>query len=121
MQQNAHPDYPRPCLVLAGAPLFTFSDVKRLAEETGVSETVRFPGQVKDISGLLHACDIGVLISKHEGLPNAVLEYMAAGLPVIATDLPGNREALGNNAENQLCKLMDSADLALKIQTMMKW
>ena len=120
MISNIEIGLPRPYLVLAGAPQFTFKDIKRQAEELGLIETIRFPGQVKDVSGLLAACDIGVLISKQEGLPNAVLEYMATGLPVIATDLPGNREALGSNIENQLCKRSDSDDLAMKIQPMMR-
>jgi len=111
---------PRPCLVLAGAPMFTFDKVKSLAEELGLLETIRFPGQVSDVSGILSACDIGVLISEREGLSNTILEYMAAGLPVVATELSGNREALGNDAENQFCRIMDPVDLTKKIQAMIR-
>lgn len=111
-----NPGQPSPCIVLAGAPQSTFDDVKRLAGELSMLETIRFPGQVNDVAGLLSACDLGILISKKEGLSNAVLEYMAAGLPVIATDLPGNWEALGRNCEAQLCTSGDSSDLARQIQ-----
>jgi len=42
----------------------------------------------------LFASEIGVLSSKAEGFANAILEYMAAGLPVVATDVGGAREAI---------------------------
>lgn len=116
VQRDANPDQSRLCLVLAGAPQFTFAEVKHLAEDLNIIDTVRFPGHIRDVSGLLAACDIGVLISKREGLPNAILEYMTAGLPVIATDLPGNREALGGDVTGSLCKPSDPYDLAVRLQ-----
>jgi glycosyltransferase involved in cell wall biosynthesis len=105
----------RPFLILAGAPQFTYDEVKRLANELGVLDKVRLPGSVKDVAGLLSACDIGVLTSQHEGLPNAVLEYMAAALPVIATDLPGNREALGDDVESSFCAPNNPDELAVRL------
>ena len=111
---------PQPCLVLAGAPQFTFEEVQRLAGELGILDTLRFPGQVTDVSGLLAACDIGILVSCYEGLPNAVLEYMAAGIPVIATDLPGNREALGCDSGDIFCQPGDPDDLALRLERMVR-
>ena len=60
----------------------------------GIQDKINFLGQVDDISGLLSAVDIGVLSSFSESQPNAILEYMYAGLPVIASDLPGIREIL---------------------------
>jgi glycosyltransferase involved in cell wall biosynthesis len=54
-------------------------------------------GDVDDVAGLLGASDVGVLSSTPlEGCPNAVIESMAAGLPVVGTDIPGVREALGD-------------------------
>ena len=61
---------------------------------------VRFLGPVDDVAGLLNAADFGVLSSVSEGLPNAVTEYMHAGLPVVASDIPGVREALGSDRPN---------------------
>jgi len=46
------------------------------------------------VADLLFASEIGVLSSKAEGFANAILEYMAAGLPVVATDVGGAREAI---------------------------
>jgi glycosyltransferase involved in cell wall biosynthesis len=84
-----------PVLVLAGAHQQNYENIQQLTCQLDLDSCVRFPGHVQDVSGLLRASDIGVLVSPAEGLPNAVLEYMAAGLPVSASDVAGVREALG--------------------------
>jgi glycosyltransferase involved in cell wall biosynthesis len=104
-----------PVLILAGSPQESFSSVQSLAEELRLTSSVRYPGQVQDVSGLLEASDIGVLTTFHEGLSNSVLEYMTCGLPVVATDIPGNEEALGEGANAQLCPQGDAQDLAEKL------
>jgi glycosyltransferase involved in cell wall biosynthesis len=63
-----------------------------------ISDRILFPGRRSDVPRLLSACDLAVLSSRAEGFSNAILEYMAAGLPVVATDVGGNREALGNDS-----------------------
>jgi glycosyltransferase involved in cell wall biosynthesis len=105
-------------LLLAGAQQESFQEVLQLAEDLKILNTVQFLGQVDDIPGLLAACDIGILTTRHEGLPNSVLEYMASGLPVVATDIPGNREALGGYFDEQLCRPGDVQDLTNKIYAM---
>ena len=102
----------RPRLVLAGAPQETDSSVRQLASDLGLASNVIFPGQARDVAGLLAASDLGVLATADEGLPNAALEFMAAGLPVVATDLPGNREALGEHPQQPFCRPGDAASLA---------
>ena len=51
-----------------------------------------FLGRRDDVPRVLACCDIAVLPSKAEGLPNAVLEYLAAGLPTVASRVGGNAE-----------------------------
>ncbi len=65
-----------------------------LAQNLGIGNNVLFTGDRGDIPDLLGASDIGILPSHHEGFSNALLEYMAAGLPVIATDVGGNPDAV---------------------------
>ena len=65
-----------------------------LAGELGLAGRVIFAGGRDDVAPLLGAADIGVLPSHHEGFSNALLEYMAAGLPVIATAVGGNPDAV---------------------------
>jgi glycosyltransferase involved in cell wall biosynthesis len=104
-----------PRLLLAGAHQESYESVHNLARDLDLLDSVVFPGQVQDVAGLLAASDIGVLATADEGLPNAVLEYMASGLPVMVTDIPGNREALGDEADDQLCHTGDVESLAQKL------
>jgi glycosyltransferase involved in cell wall biosynthesis len=105
-----------PRLLLAGAPQESFTTVQQLANNLGLLDTVNFLGQVQDVSGLLAASDIGILTSTNEGLSNSILEYMASGLPVVATDLPGNREVLGDDPQQIFCKPGEPDSLAARLQ-----
>jgi glycosyltransferase involved in cell wall biosynthesis len=64
------------------------------AREKGFAGAVRFLGRRDDIPRLLAASDIAVLPSFKEGFSNALIEALAAGLPVVATDVGGNAEAV---------------------------
>jgi len=84
----------RALLVLAGR-LDVPDPLKQMVRDLHLEPAVRFLGEVDDVSGLLAAADLGVFSSRSEGCPNGVLESMAAGLAVVATDCPGIREAVG--------------------------
>ena len=64
------------------------------AESLNIGDHMRFLGSRKDVPDLLCSADIGVLCSHEEGFSNAVLEGMAAGLPMVVTDVGGNAEAV---------------------------
>jgi glycosyltransferase involved in cell wall biosynthesis len=68
--------------------------LKSLAQELGIAERVTFLGwQSKaDLTQAYHRANLFLFPSRHEGMPNAVLEAMASGLPVIATRIAGNEE-----------------------------
>lgn len=87
---------PKPVLLLAGRIDEDIEPLRKLVCEMG--ESVRFLGSVDDVPGLLTAIDLCVHSCRSEGLPNAVLEAMAAGVPVVATDIPGIREAVGDDS-----------------------
>jgi glycosyltransferase involved in cell wall biosynthesis len=75
-------------LVLVGVgPLQ--EELVQMLREPSMGEAVIMVGHVREIPALLRRCFIGLLVSEHEGLPNAVMEYMAAGLPVVVSPLPG--------------------------------
>jgi glycosyltransferase involved in cell wall biosynthesis len=85
----------------------------RLAESTGLAGSVEFKGRVRDIPGLLAGARLGILTSRsNEGLSNAILEYMAASLPVVATDCGGNGELVIHRETGYVVPAGDSAALA---------
>ena len=86
-----------PMLLLAGRFDQKYETLKKLTEELQITENVKFLGAVDNISGLLKVSQLGVFSSKLEGCPNGVLECMKAGLPVVATNILGVREALGDD------------------------
>jgi glycosyltransferase involved in cell wall biosynthesis len=102
-------------LILAGRFDDTHESLKALAFDLGLGRSVRFVGQVKDVSGLLSAVDLGVFSSVKEGCPNGVLECMAAGLAVVGTDYEGIREAVGPRGYALLAPPGDHAALAERI------
>jgi L-malate glycosyltransferase len=76
-------------------------ELKTLADQLGIADRVSFLGYRDDVPNLLNAMDILVLPSLREGMPNAVLEAMACGLPVIASNVGGASEIL-RDGENGL-------------------
>jgi len=70
------------------------AELEQRAEQLGVADRVRFLGTRCDVPDLLEAADVTVLTSDWEGMPIAVLESLAAGRPVVASDVDGVREAL---------------------------
>lgn len=75
--------------------------IKELAESLGVADRVVFAGQTEDIYNAIYDASLFVLSSKSEGVPNALMEAMAMGLPVIATDCPcGGPKVLIQNGIN---------------------
>ena len=65
------------------------------AQRLGIADRVRFAGDRADVNEFLASCDIGVLCSRYEGMPLALLEKMRAGLACVANDLPGVRALFG--------------------------
>lgn len=66
------------------------------ATKLGIRDHVHFLGLRQDVTRLLQASDIGILCSHQEGFSNALLEGMAANLPMVASDVGGNSEAVEN-------------------------
>lgn len=84
------PDLPWRAVVLGEGPERAALLAQACAE--GLAERVHFCGAVTNVSDYLHHIHIGVLCSDREGFSNAVLEYMAHGLPVVVSAVGGNAE-----------------------------
>jgi glycosyltransferase involved in cell wall biosynthesis len=82
------------------------------AERLGVGARVRLLGVQNDVPGLLAGMDVGVIASHEEGFCNALMEKLTAGLPVVATNVGGNPEAVAGMPGCELVRPRDPADLA---------
>jgi L-malate glycosyltransferase len=78
----------------------------------GLERNFLFLGRRDDIPAILGGCDIAVLPSRAEGLPNAVLEYMAAGLPTVVSNVGGNAELVENGVTGLVVPAGDSSALS---------
>jgi glycosyltransferase involved in cell wall biosynthesis len=89
--------------------------LRELADQLGIQDDVFFLGRCDRVADLLFASEIGVLSSKAEGFANAILEYMAAGLPVVATDVGGAREAIAEGETGYSMASGDDEKMAARI------
>ncbi len=85
------------------------------AQAAGIAARVRWLGPRVDVPDLLAAADVGVLASHEEGFPNAVVEAMAAGLPVVATRVGGVPEAIVDGSTGLLVGPHDPAGLSMAL------
>ncbi len=84
-----------------------------------LEDRVLFLGFQHNVRDWLNACNVFVLPSLYEGLPIAILEAMAAGKPVIATDISGNREAVTDGVTGCLVPPQDAHSLAVAIRSLL--
>ena len=87
--------------------------IDALAKSLRVADRVVLLGDVTDVPALLRKAEIGVLIpASNEGSSNSIIEYLAAGLPVVATDCGGNRELLEDGKSGILVPPCDPEAMA---------
>lgn len=127
---HKRPDGKRLKLLLVGDGRL-LPQLKETAERLGISEATCFPGNITRLADIYRAIDIFTMPSLWEGLSLAMLEAMAAGLPVVATDVGGARDVLGNNSQwgllvpaydanalaGALARLLDNPTMAAEIAT----
>jgi glycosyltransferase involved in cell wall biosynthesis len=104
-------EFPEARFVLIGDGAMR-KDFERQVAELGLSTHFLFLGRRDDVPRILACCDIAVLPSKAEGLPNAVLEYLAVGLPTVATRVGGNAEIIRDGETGLLVSPGDSSAFA---------
>jgi len=85
--------------------------MEKISAELGISERVLFLGERHDIPAILASLDVSVLTSSSESLSNVVIESMAAGVPVVATDVGGNRELIKDGQTGSLIPAEDDDKL----------
>jgi predicted dehydrogenase/glycosyltransferase involved in cell wall biosynthesis len=110
----AHPD----CIVLLAGDGPLLLPIARAVAAQDLAGTVRMLGNRSDIADLMALADLLVLPSAFEGLSLAALEAMAAGLPIVATDAPGNAEAVEDGVTGRL-SAADAASFAAAVVAML--
>ncbi len=94
--------------------------LERQIGESGLSGKVSLVGAFDCVEDLLFAADLFVLPSREEGLSQALLEAMAAGLPVVVSDIPGNRRAVTDGIQGIAVPMDDAAALAEAIERLLE-
>jgi glycosyltransferase involved in cell wall biosynthesis len=115
---KTHQKEPNTILWIAGKGDY-LTTLQYLCEELGITEKVKFLGNRDDLPLLLATADFFVFPSHYEGLPGALIEAMFAQIPIIASDIPENRECV-NMETAMLHRVMDVDDLAEKMELALK-
>lgn len=114
---NLKDELPKARLLLAGEG-HLLEECRGLADKLHVSKQVDFLGFRKDIDQILPACDAAVGSSFREGLPVNIMEAMACGLPVIASDNRGHRELVKDGWNGYLIQNMNDTFFSNAIMNM---
>lgn len=94
-------------------------DLENLATSLGVRDVITFVGRVEHPMHFVKDFSIGVITSETEGFCNAIVEYMASGLPVVATNVGGNPELLVNGENGFLYSVGRPEELAEKLELLL--
>jgi glycosyltransferase involved in cell wall biosynthesis len=117
--QRVHQNFPDAAFIIAGE-----GDLKEatqeLARNLGIEQRTFFIGRCQDVGALLSISNVCVLSSRSEGFSNSILEYMAAGRPVVSTDVGGAREAVVHGESGYLVQAGDYEAMAEHITALLK-
>ncbi len=97
-------------LIIGDGPLR--ARLERYCRQVCVDDRVHFLGHRNDVPDILPHLDVFWLASGYEGLPNVIMEAMSAGVPVVATDIPGTRDLVQPNETGFLVRVGDRAGFA---------
>jgi len=110
---------PDAAFLLAGEGELSDS-LRALARELGIYDSTFFLGRCENVAELLSISEACVLSSKAEGFSNSILEYMAAGRPVVVTDVGGAREVVSEGETGHLVRSGDDATMAERLIALLR-
>jgi glycosyltransferase involved in cell wall biosynthesis len=96
------------------------SDLKQQACAAGLGDRFVFLGPVQNVPALLYSSDVFCLLSRSEGMSNALLEAMACGLPCVATRVGGNPEVVRHGQTGYIVESGDSEAAAARIAELLR-
>ena len=94
-------------------------ELKRMSQALGIASSVRFLGSRGDVADTARVFNVGVLSSRTEALPMAILEYMSLSVPVIATNVGGVSEMVGHGETGLLISEDDPSALAGALEVLL--
>jgi glycosyltransferase involved in cell wall biosynthesis len=95
-------------------------EMRALAAQLGIEKDVFFIGWCDQVAEVLAVSDVCVLSSRAEGFSNSIIEYMAAGRPVVVTDVGGAREAVVEGETGYLVQAGDYKTMAARIVELLR-
>ncbi len=118
---HIHKDYPDLILEIYGEG-YLKEDLQKLINSLGANEYVFLRGVTKNILDKIYGARLFVLTSKYEGMPNALIEAMCVGTPVVSSDCPcgGPKELINNGVNGRLFKEGDFDDLVMVIKELLR-
>ena len=117
--QRVKAEVPEAVFVIAGEGELR-AETEQLAGELGVSDTCLFIGRCASVPDLLAASDVCVLSSQAEGFSNSILEYMAAGRAVVATNVGGASEAIVEGETGHLVNAGDDRAMGERLISLLR-
>lgn len=90
-------------------------ELGKLVKRLDICKKIFFLGRRNEIESIIGAWDVGVISSDSEGFSNSILEYMAAGIPVVATEVGGNKELIEQGVNGVLIAPGDYESMAEQI------
>lgn len=109
---------PQARLILVGSGPIQ-SQLTEMAEALNIKESTEFAGLQSDVIAQLHRASIAILPSRWEGMPNAVLEAMACGIPCIATRVSGSEDIIQQGENGLLVEVEDYKAMAEALLTLL--
>lgn len=107
--------FPDAKFVIVGKDMGQLEHLRKMVTELNVENAVVFTGVRTDVPQLIAVATVGVLTSETEAFSNALLEYSAAGLPVVATAVGGNAEIVEDGVSGYLTPASDISAFAARI------
>ena len=103
-------------VLIGDGPLM--DSLKSISRELGIEQRTHFLGNRRDVENIIKGCTIGCLSTEWDGFGLVAVEYMAAGLPVLVSDVPGLREVVGD--KEALFSTYDEKALEDKIRKLLE-
>jgi L-malate glycosyltransferase len=116
---RVHQELPNAAFVIAGEGQL-LGELRALASQLGIESETFFTGRCQQVAELLSISQVCVLSSTAEGFSNSILEYMAAGRPVVVTDVGGAREAVSEGETGFIVPAGDDDKMAARIVALLR-